>query len=105
MPLLSSWLNSTGSKGAVQSTKFQPLNIFSVKTCFIDKEIFLKEAFWVGAQETMVSEEIKPASYADLEEVNEEETSPVVATKYMNKVLWKGLFSLVASCVITLATI
>ena len=54
----------------------------------------------------MVSEEIKPASYADLEEVNEEETSPsFVATKYMNKVLWKGLFSLVASCVIKLATI
>jgi len=35
----------------------------------------------------MVSEEIKPASYADLEEVNEEETSlSFVATKYMNKV-------------------
>ena len=54
----------------------------------------------------MVSEEIKPASYADLEEVNEEETSPFfVATKYMNKVSRKRLFSLVASCVITLATI
>ena len=59
-----------------------------MKTGFIDKEFFLKEAFWVGAQETMVSEEIKPASYAHhLEEVNEEETFPsVVATKYMNKV-------------------
>ena len=55
----------------------------------------------------MVSEEIKPASYAHhLEEVNEEETSPsVVATKYMNKVSRKRLFSLVVSCVITLATI
>ena len=42
----------------------------------------------------MVSEEIKPASYAHhLEEVNEEETSPsVVATKYMNKVSRKKLF-------------
>ena len=42
----------------------------------------------------MVSEEIKPASYAHhLEEVNEEETSPsVVATKYMNKVSRKRLF-------------
>ena len=99
-PLLSSWLNSTGSKGAVQSTKFQPLNIFSVKTDLIDKEIFLKEAFWVGAQETMVSEEIQPASYAHhLAEVNEEETSPVVATKYMNKVSRKKLFYLIASCV------
>ena len=41
----------------------------------------------------MVSEEIKPASYADLEEVNEEETSlSFVATKYMNKVSRKKLF-------------
>ena len=47
----------------------------------------------------MVSEEIKPASYADLEEVNEEETSPVVATKYMNKVSRMKLFYLIASCV------
>ena len=48
----------------------------------------------------MVSEEIKPASYADLEEVNEEETSPsFVATKYMNKVSRKKLFYLIASCV------
>ena len=48
----------------------------------------------------MVSEEIKPASYADLEEVNEEETFPsVVATKYMNKVSRKKLFYLIASCV------
>ena len=48
----------------------------------------------------MVSEEIKPASYAHLEEVNEEETFPsVVATKYMNKVSRKKLFYLIASCV------
>ena len=49
----------------------------------------------------MVSEEIKPASYAHhLEEVNEEETFPsVVATKYMNKVSRKKLFYLIAICV------
>ena len=42
----------------------------------------------------MVSEEIKPASYAHhLEEVNEEETSPsFAATKYMNKLSRKKLF-------------
>jgi len=54
----------------------------------------------------MVSEEIKPASYAHhLEEVNEEETSPsIVATKYMNKVSRKKLFFVVA-CYVTLTTI
>lgn len=75
---------------------------FSVKTYLIDKEVLLKEAFWVGAEETMVSEEIKPASYAHhLEEVNEEETSPsFVATKYMNKVSRKKPFFLSSQAVL-----
>ena len=79
---------------------------FSVKTYLIDKEVLLKEAFWVGAEETMVSEEIKPASYAHhLEEVNEEETSPSSCRNKVHEqsIAEETFFSVIASCV-TLTT-